>query len=451
MCKVSVIMPSYNVGRYIRECLKSVVNQTLQDIEIICVDAGSTDGTREIISEFADKDVRIQMVDSEKKSCGYQENLGIAIAKGEYIGFVETDDYVEPDMFEVLYNEAKQHNLDYVKANHTQFVNVDEEHRLFTKVKILAARRDLYNVIIDPRVYPEVMQYDSSMWNGIYKTAFLREKKVVLNETPGAAYQDLGFWIQVVCQAERIMFLDMELYCYRKDNENSSMNNPRGFINVFGEFQFVKKFMENIPNAIAPQWWAYFQRLLAGNIRQWICRLLVAQGGLPEEADDILEKIRQECIWGLQKGYILPAIMGYPRMAEVKQLIEDKETYLKNILNETQIKLEAQKQIVEVTQHCKQVIIFGAGMCGKKLYVLFARNGVNNVVAFCDNNEKKGMEKLFGKDVLPLSKCRVQYPEAIYIIATSRYVMDMTRQLRMEAGLESDRIFYYQVTDMEMG
>ena len=111
MCKVSVILPSYNVGKYIRECLNSVVNQSLQEIEIICIDAGSTDGTRDIILEFADRDERIRLIDSEKKSFGYQENLGIALAKGEYIGFVETDDYVRTDMCEVLYNAADRKSV----------------------------------------------------------------------------------------------------------------------------------------------------------------------------------------------------------------------------------------------------------------------------------------------------------------------------------------------------
>lgn len=451
MCKVSVILPSYNAGRYIRECLDSVVNQTLQDIEIICVDAGSADGTREIILEFADKDARIRLIDSEKKSCGYQENLGIAIAKGEYIGFVESDDYVSEDMFETLYHAAKQHELDYVKANHVQFVNVDETYRLFIKVRTMAARGNLYHVVFNPMMNPAVMWYDSSMWNGIYRTEFLRKKKITLNETPGAAYQDMGFGIQVMSQAERVMYLNKELYYYRKDNANSSMHNPKGLVNVFGEFQFVKKYLENSPDTAAPLWWIYFYKLLAGNIRKWIYRLLTQYGSLPVESDDILEKMRQECIWGLQKGYILPVGMGYSKMMEIRELVNDKESYLKNIMNEMQVKVEAQQQIVEVAQRWEQVVIFGAGMCGKKLYALLVRNGVKNVAAFCDNNEKKEKEKLFGKDVLPLSKCKVQYPEAVYIIATSRYVMDMTRQLRTEAGVESSRIFYYQVTDMEIG
>ena len=110
--KVSVVMPSLNVALYIRECIESVLNQTLKDIEIICVDAGSTDGTLEILKEYADKDPRISIINSDRKSYGYQMNLGMDAAAGEYMGIVETDDIADFDMFETLYNAAKADDLD---------------------------------------------------------------------------------------------------------------------------------------------------------------------------------------------------------------------------------------------------------------------------------------------------------------------------------------------------
>ena len=95
MSEISVIMPSLNVRPYIEKCLGSVVSQSFKDLEIICVDAGSTDGTLEIINEFARKDSRIKVINSDIKSYGYQMNLGIRYAKGEYIGIVETDDFID--------------------------------------------------------------------------------------------------------------------------------------------------------------------------------------------------------------------------------------------------------------------------------------------------------------------------------------------------------------------
>lgn len=106
MCKVSVIMPCLNVAEYMEKCLNSVVCQTLKDIEILVIDAGSTDGTAEIIRSYMEKDPRIRFIHSDRKSYGYQVNLGLSAAQGEYVGIVETDDWIEPDAYEILYQYA---------------------------------------------------------------------------------------------------------------------------------------------------------------------------------------------------------------------------------------------------------------------------------------------------------------------------------------------------------
>ena len=126
MPKVSVIMPSLNVAPYIRECMESVIHQTLRDIEILCVDAGSTDGTWEILEEYAQADRRIKLFHSEKKSYGYQMNLGLKEAVGEYIGIVETDDYILPEMYEELYAYAVEHDADFVKSDFDVFTTPAE-------------------------------------------------------------------------------------------------------------------------------------------------------------------------------------------------------------------------------------------------------------------------------------------------------------------------------------
>ena len=114
--KVSVIMPSLNVAPYVRECIESVLGQTLREIEIICVDAGSTDGTLEILREYAEKDSRITLIVSDKKSYGYQMNLGLNVATGKYVGIVETDDRVRENMYETLYGLAEQNAVDIIKS-----------------------------------------------------------------------------------------------------------------------------------------------------------------------------------------------------------------------------------------------------------------------------------------------------------------------------------------------
>ena len=106
--KVSVIIPTLNVVQYAEKAISSVLQQSLKDLEIICVDAGSTDGTLEIFKKHADVDRRVRLLHSDKKSYGYQMNMGIDQAKGEYIGIVEADDYVPEDMYRDLYDISKE-------------------------------------------------------------------------------------------------------------------------------------------------------------------------------------------------------------------------------------------------------------------------------------------------------------------------------------------------------
>ena len=119
--KVSVILPSLNVSPYIEECLQSVRRQTLREIEILCIDAGSTDGTREIIAAHAAEDSRIRLLGSKIRSVGYQVNLGLTAARGEYIGIVETDDYIAPGMYELLYAAAQAHRAEIVLNDYQAF------------------------------------------------------------------------------------------------------------------------------------------------------------------------------------------------------------------------------------------------------------------------------------------------------------------------------------------
>ena len=137
MIKVSVILPSLNVANYIRECIESTLKQTLREIEIICVDAGSEDGTRQILQEYVQKDNRVLVIDSNIKSYGAQVNMGIQAAKGEYVAILETDDYVLNDMYEKLYDAARKYKLEYVMADYISFFDDIDGRRKIFKVQTL--------------------------------------------------------------------------------------------------------------------------------------------------------------------------------------------------------------------------------------------------------------------------------------------------------------------------
>lgn len=243
--KVSVIMPSLNVGKYIAECIESAINQTLKDIEIICVDAGSTDGTLEILKEYEKKDSRVKVIVSDVKSYGRQINLGFAVATGQYMAILETDDCIKPDMYEVLYNTAIETDADIVKTDFESFVDAEDgrKYSYFSHFKDKSA----YNKIFTPIHNPDSFSSNPSTWSSVYKMSFLKENNIRHNETPGASYQDTSFWVLTLAAAKKAYFMDRAFYMLRRDRNESSVFNRGKIYAIFDEYNFID---ENIPNDI---------------------------------------------------------------------------------------------------------------------------------------------------------------------------------------------------------
>ncbi|WP_298522436.1 glycosyltransferase [uncultured Methanobrevibacter sp.] len=217
--KISVIMPSLDVGEYIRQCMESVTSQSLEEIEIICIDAGSTDGTLEILEEFAAKDSRITLMHSDKKSYGYQMNQAIDAARGEYIAIVETDDYISKDMLKSLYGLSKG-SADVVKSS---FYHVTEDGtiRKDTGKSGLIEEGKAFTI----EDFPAIIKSHPSIWAGIYRLDFLKANGIRFIEEPGGGWVDNPFFYETSFAAESIVYTDEAYYYYREFNPTSSSNN----------------------------------------------------------------------------------------------------------------------------------------------------------------------------------------------------------------------------------
>ena len=170
MVKVSVIMPSLNVVDYIDECIQSVINQTLREIEIICIDAGSTDGTYEKLLDYAENDERIKVVLSAEKSYGRQINMGISLARGKYIGIVETDDFIDSNMYSELYDLSEQYNLEFVKGDYEDVYSSMDSTYIMRPVKMFTGHLEkYYGNVICPNEIPMLHELGLNIWRGIYK------------------------------------------------------------------------------------------------------------------------------------------------------------------------------------------------------------------------------------------------------------------------------------------
>ena len=239
MYKISVIVSIYNVENYLRECLDSLINQTLKDIEIICVNDGSIDNSLAILNEYALKDNRIKIVDKENSGYGISMNVGIEIAQGEYIGIIESDDFASPMMFENLYKLAKENNADIVKSDWFEYTTFNKVIRKAGRMALLPIHKCL-NI----KTNPEILKIQPAIWSAIYKRNLLTENNIRFLETPGASYQDTSFAFKTMCLAKNIVLTDKAYVYYRQDNVNSSVHSQSKVYAICIEYDEINAFLE---------------------------------------------------------------------------------------------------------------------------------------------------------------------------------------------------------------
>ena len=238
--KVTIIMPSLNVAEYIEKAVRSACKQSLREIEIICIDAGSTDGTWEILNRIAKEDSRIILKKSDKRSYGYQVNCGIEMARGEYIAILETDDYISDEMYERLYCVAKSSELEYVKCDYTAYWTQDNGEAYMIHRKTVLSE-ELYGKDISPIEHINLAIDDWYLWNGIYKKSFLDKKGIRFSETDGAAFQDIGFLHKTITGAKKAMYIHGEYYHYCIDRDGASSNSKNDLRYAYQEYKIINK------------------------------------------------------------------------------------------------------------------------------------------------------------------------------------------------------------------
>ena len=241
--KVSVILPIYNVGKYLRQSLDSLINQTLKEIEIICVNDGSTDDSYDILEEYKAKDSRIKVIHKENKGTGAARNDGLRIATGECIGFVDPDDWVKPNMFERLYNLIKEKNLDIAMCMPDGF---DEKNQINTPFPYFVDAN--FENIPDDKIFNwrdlSPFSYPMCVWNKLYTKDLFDRNNIDFAE--GLDFEDHKVIFGTLLTAEKIFFIREKLYVYRFNREGSVLtDNNRRLIDHIEIFNIVEKLMKD--------------------------------------------------------------------------------------------------------------------------------------------------------------------------------------------------------------
>lgn len=377
MPKVSILIPVCNVEKFLKQCLDSVVNQSLKDIEIICVNDGSKDGCPQILDEYTQKDSRIKVI--HKKNSGYGDSLNIALdcSCGEYIGIVESDDFASLNMYEELYDVAKKFNVDVVKSNWYEYkgeTNTDSIVERFQSIP--------QNTPISSLEYKDLFVIPALIASGLYKREFLKQNNIRFLTTPGASYQDTGFAAKTVMTADKIVYVNKCYYHYRTDNVNSSVKQVGKVFCICDEYKSINEHMEKYPKVKK----ALFQQKCANQFREYIWNL----NRLDSSVDKKFLKVFSEDFKFYYNNNLLDEEF-YARYPEwmIKLLVNNpKKFYKKMKLNQKHFisfKKEDKYQVLRVFGH--SILKFNKRKRLNWYYEFFEKKELNKIL-----NKNKGKQ-----------------------------------------------------------
>lgn len=272
--KISIIVPIYNVEKYIHRCLDSLLNQTLKDIEIILVDDGSPDSCPQICDAFATQDERVKVIHKKNEGLGFARNSGLTVAQGKFIAFVDSDDFVKYDMFEKLYNEANQQQLDVLFCNFLRFnsKHQSKEVREVNQDFFLTTKDDIFEFLLDMiGTVPECAddrKYSMSVWHGIYSNEIFKTFNISFPSERNMISEDVIFHINYLSKCNRIGYTK-ECYYYYCENEGSLSSSYKK--DRLEKYTILHKEILNLLGVIYPLKKAHFvervDRLFIGYIR----------------------------------------------------------------------------------------------------------------------------------------------------------------------------------------
>ena len=234
--KISIIIPIYKVEKYLRFCLDSLCVQTLKDIEIICVNDGSPDNCGEILNEYQKKDKRFYILNQENLGSGPARNNGLDHAKGEFVGFVDPDDWVSPNYFEILYNRAT-----ICSADISATANIIKVHKYQTK-KSVGFQSE--KIIVSDQKRKNLIYRSGVIWNKVFKKKLVDKYNIRFADTKSTG-QDNPFNIISLATANKIATTTMGTYFYRVRSEsaiNSRSLKDIGIVEIYNDiFSQIKK------------------------------------------------------------------------------------------------------------------------------------------------------------------------------------------------------------------
>ena len=224
---ISVIIPVYNVEKYIGKCIESVLAQSFEDFELICVNDGSTDSSLKVLNDFAAKDQRVKVIDKENGGYGHSINRGLEAARGKWVSIIESDDFIAPDMFASLIDisvSSSGVDEDIVKSSYWLYFEDEETGRPYVKMPPIMSNMPSYVFEFNVTTHQGILYDHPCIWTALYRRDFLEEHNIRMPEIPGAGWADNPWMYETLLQAKSIKWTPQPFYYYRQDNPDASSN-----------------------------------------------------------------------------------------------------------------------------------------------------------------------------------------------------------------------------------
>ncbi len=249
MPEISVIVPVYNVEKYIRKCLDSIINQTFKDIEIICVNDGSTDKSREILTEYQKKDSRIKIIDKKNGGLSSARNAGLKAAQGKFISFIDSDDWAEKTMLEKLYNNITALNSDISICAVHQYDETKQEINDSSKYFTLGFFDETFDnkAFTYKDVKPFIMDVCVMAWNKLYRKSLIEECRAEFPD--GLIWEDGPFFFSIFFKAEGVSIVRDFLYYYRINRKGSIIQKGgKQFLDIIDVVELMYNSIKDLPD-----------------------------------------------------------------------------------------------------------------------------------------------------------------------------------------------------------
>ena len=263
---ISVIVPVFNVSEFLKQCMDSIINQSFKNIEIICVNDGSTDDSLEILESYKKKDNRVIIINQINKGLSAARNTGIDIARGKYIGFVDSDDFIHKDMLKILYENIEKHNADVSICNFSYYYNEDKD----------VPNAEVYDFLIDNNFeFNRLLISDGVIRNNVWTRLYKRELFDDIRFHVGRIFEDVSFSTLLMKKINRAYYCDKVLYYYRQRDDSLSNLHDLSVIrdamyNNYEKYLFVKEFYPELMdiNVFSMLSWIGFRK----NVFDKICK-----------------------------------------------------------------------------------------------------------------------------------------------------------------------------------